>query len=190
MAGRRRSDRALRDKLRSSDRPGVASREKRRQFWTYIAEGLPSEDAAMKVGVSQPVGSRWFRASGRLAPSHLLRSSKPLSERYLSFAEREEIALLRLQGAGVREVARRLGRAASTISRELRWNAATRSGNLDYRATAACGARSASTQAREAGAAWGAAVVCAGASRRWRHALGWGRGGRACGTLERRHGPR
>lgn len=137
MAGRRRSDRALRDKLRSSDRPGVASREKRRQFWTYIAEGLPSEDAAMKVGVSQPVGSRWFRASGRLAPSHLSRSSKPLSERYLSFAEREEIALLRLQGAGVREVARRLGRAASTISRELRRNAATRSGNLDYRATAA-----------------------------------------------------
>lgn len=137
MAGRRRSDRALRDKLRSPGRPGVASREKRRQFWTYIAEGLSSEDAAMKVGVSQPVGSRWFRASGGLAPSHLSRSSKPLSDRYLSFAEREEIALLRAQGAGVREVARRLGRAASTISRELRRNAATRSGKLDYRATTA-----------------------------------------------------
>jgi IS30 family transposase len=91
----------------------------------------------MKVEVSQPVGSRWFRVSGGLAPSHLARSSKPLSERYLSFAEREEIALLRAQGAGVREVARRLGRAASTISRELRRNAATRGGNLDYRATTA-----------------------------------------------------
>ncbi|GAC1432105.1 MAG: IS30 family transposase [Acidobacteriaceae bacterium] len=91
----------------------------------------------MKVGVSQPVGSRWFRVSGGLAPSHLACSSKPLSERYLSFAEREEIALLRAQGAGVREVARRLGRAASTISRELRRNAATRGGNLDYRATTA-----------------------------------------------------
>jgi IS30 family transposase len=50
--------------------------------------------------------------------------------------EREEIALWRAQGLGVREVARRLGRAPSTISRELRRNAATRSGALDYRATA------------------------------------------------------
>ena len=55
----------------------------------------------------------------------------------MSFAEREEIAILHAQGHGVREVARRLGRAASTISRELRRNAATRSGGLDYRATTA-----------------------------------------------------
>src|SRR5262249_8671154 len=64
-------------------------------------------------------------------------SAKPLSGRYLSFAEREEIALLRVQGCSMREVARRLGRAASTISRELRRNAATRSGGLEYRATTA-----------------------------------------------------
>ncbi len=37
----------------------------------------------------------------------------------------------------MREVARRLGRAASAISRELRRNAATRGGELDYRATTA-----------------------------------------------------
>ncbi len=59
------------------------------------------------------------------------------SGRYLSFAEREEIAILRAQGCGVREVARRLGRAPSTISRELRRNAATRCGRLDYRASVA-----------------------------------------------------
>jgi IS30 family transposase len=59
------------------------------------------------------------------------------SGRYLSFAEREEIALLRAGGCGVREVARRLGRSPSTISRELRRNAATRAGRLDYRATTA-----------------------------------------------------
>jgi IS30 family transposase len=59
------------------------------------------------------------------------------SGRYLSFAEREEIALLRVAGCGVREVARRLGRSPSTISRELRRNAATRSGRLGYRATTA-----------------------------------------------------
>jgi IS30 family transposase len=91
----------------------------------------------MEVGVSQPVGTRWFREAGGMAPSHLSRSSKPLSGRYLTFAEREEIALWRAQGLGVREVARRLGRAPSTISRELRRNAATRGGNLDYRATTA-----------------------------------------------------
>jgi IS30 family transposase len=72
-----------------------------------------------------------------MPPSHLCRSSKPLSERYLSFAEREEIALWRVEGHGVREIARRLGRAPSTISRELRRNAATRSGKLEYRATTA-----------------------------------------------------
>ena len=64
-------------------------------------------------------------------------SAKPLSGRYLSFAEREEIALLRVQGCSMQEIARRLGRVASTISRELRRNAATRSGGLEYRATTA-----------------------------------------------------
>jgi len=59
------------------------------------------------------------------------------SGRYLSFAEREEIALLRAGGCGVCEVARRLGRSSSTISKELRRNAATRGGRLDYRATTA-----------------------------------------------------
>jgi IS30 family transposase len=59
------------------------------------------------------------------------------SGRYLSFGEREEIALLRAQACDVREIARRLGRASSTISRELRRNAATRSGAFQYRATTA-----------------------------------------------------
>jgi len=44
---------------------------------------------------------------------------------------------LRAQGCGVREIGGRLGRSASTISRELRRNAATRSGGLEYRATTA-----------------------------------------------------
>ena len=64
----------------------------------------------------------------------------PLAEpsgRYLSFAEREELALLRAQGLGVRATARKMGRDPSTISRELRRNAATRSGKLEYRATVA-----------------------------------------------------
>ena len=55
----------------------------------------------------------------------------------MQFAEREEIVLLRTQGLGVREIARQLDRASSTISRELRRNAATRGGGLDYRAATA-----------------------------------------------------
>ena len=139
MTGRRRrSDRALRAVWkRSPGRPGVAQRENRRRFWAAIALGRSSEAAAVEVGVSQAVGARWFREAGGMAPKVLAPSSKPPSERYLSFAEREEIALLRAQGCGVRETARRLGRDASTISRELRRNAATRGGGLEYRATTA-----------------------------------------------------
>ncbi|SFU08789.1 Transposase and inactivated derivatives, IS30 family [Geodermatophilus amargosae] len=61
----------------------------------------------------------------------------PSSGRYLSFAEREKIALLRTQNVGVREIARRLGRSPSTISRELWHTAATRGGRLEYRASTA-----------------------------------------------------
>src|SRR5215212_5766126 len=107
MAGRRRSYRALRGKLRSPGRPPVARREHRRRFWAFIAAGMTSEDAAMEVGISQPVGTRWFREAGGMAPSHLSHWSKPLSGRYLAFAEREEIALWRAQDLGVREIARR-----------------------------------------------------------------------------------
>jgi IS30 family transposase len=59
------------------------------------------------------------------------------SGRYLSFAEREEIAVLHAQEHGVRQIARRLGRSPATISRELRRNAATRGGRLDYRTSVA-----------------------------------------------------
>jgi len=61
----------------------------------------------------------------------------PVSGRYLSFAEREEIGLLSCRGAGVREIARLIGRSASTVSRELTRNAATRGGRLEYRASVA-----------------------------------------------------
>jgi IS30 family transposase len=115
----------------------VARREDRRRFWAAIAAGRAGEDAAIDARVSPAVGVRWFRQAGGMPPSHLSRSSKPLSGRSLPFTEREELALWRAQGHGVREIARRLGRAPSTISRELRRNAATRGGGLEYRATTA-----------------------------------------------------
>ena len=104
-----------------------------RAFWRLIAEGVTTEAAAVEVGVSAPVGSRWFRHAGGMSPITLCEPTG----RYLSFAEREEIAILRAQDHGVREIARRLGRDPSTISRELRRNAATRAGQRGYRASVA-----------------------------------------------------
>jgi len=130
---RRGADRVGRPRMRSPGRPSVARREERQRFWREIAAGRSSEEAAAAAGVSAPVGVRWFRESGGM-PSV---SMRPTSGRYLSFGEREEIALFRVGGAGVREIARRFGRSPSTISRELRRNAAPRSGRLEYRATTA-----------------------------------------------------
>ena len=72
-----------------------------------------------------------------MPPAMFKPAAKPLSGRYLSLAEREEIALLRVQDHSLREIGCRLGRSVSTISREIRRNATTRSGRLDYRATVA-----------------------------------------------------
>src|SRR3954449_8896318 len=121
-----------RSPMKSPGRPSLR-REIQRAFWREIAGGLTSEEAALAVGASQAAGSRWFREGGGMP------SIDPglLSGRYLSFEEREEIAMLKAQGVGVRETARRLGRSPSTISRELRRNAATRCGQLEYRASVA-----------------------------------------------------
>jgi IS30 family transposase len=130
---RRAADRAGRAAMRSPGRPPAGRLEHRQRFWAAIARGASSEDAAVQAGVSAAVGVRWFREGGGM-PSVTL---GPASGRYLSFAEREEIALLRASGGGVREIASRLDRSPSTISRELRRNAATRSGGFEYRATTA-----------------------------------------------------
>ena len=134
---KRRSNRSGRAPLSSPGRPPVAGRDERRRFWAAIAAGKASEVAAVGAGVPPAVGTRWFRKAGGMPPAMFGLSAKPLSGRYLSFMEREEIGLLRAQGHTIQEVARRIGRAASTISRELRRNAATRSGGLEYRATTA-----------------------------------------------------
>src|SRR5437867_8708372 len=130
---RQRAARAMGSQSWSPGRPSVARREGRVRFWRSIAAGVSSTDAAAVAGVSPAVGSRWFRDGGGMPPISLV----PLSGRYLSFAEREEIAILYAQRVGVREIARCLGRSASTVSRELRRNASTRTYRLDYRATTA-----------------------------------------------------
>jgi IS30 family transposase len=118
--------------MRSPGRWGF-SRRVEREFWILIAQGLRTVEAAERLGVSEVIGGRWFREGGGMSPMTL---TEPTG-RYLSFVEREEIAILRAQGHGPREIGRRIGRDASTISRELRRNAATRSTNPGYRATTA-----------------------------------------------------
>lgn len=132
--GRRKSERSTRDKLNSPGRPPVWQRENLCRFWRAVAEGLSSEDAAVEAGVSAPVGTRWFRSSGGMPPTHLAPSAPLLKNRSLSFAEREEIALECARGTSVRAIARKLRRSPSTISREIRRNSATRGGDFDYRA--------------------------------------------------------
>ncbi|WP_420431200.1 IS30 family transposase [Candidatus Poriferisocius sp.] len=127
------ADRAIRPKLGSPGHPKF-QRHVEAAFWAEIAKGALPEEASAVAGVAQAVGGRWFRDAGGMAPFDI---RKQPSVRYLCFAEREEIALLRAQKKGVREIARAVGRDPGTISRELRRNAATRSGTIEYRASVA-----------------------------------------------------
>src|SRR6478672_1392904 len=113
--------------------PPAGRREHRVRFWEAIARGASSERAAVEAGVLPSIGVRWFRKGGGMPPLDLA----PVSGRYLSFAEREEIAVLLARGCGAREIARQLGRAPSTISRELQRNAALGTGRPEYRASTA-----------------------------------------------------
>src|SRR4051794_30637850 len=97
---RQQAVRVMRGQIWSPGRPSVARREDRVRFWRSIAAGASSEDWAAAAGVSQAVGSRWFRQAGGMPPISLA----PLSGRYLSFSEREEIAILHAQRVGVREI--------------------------------------------------------------------------------------
>jgi IS30 family transposase len=80
--------------------------------------------------VSRSQGQAWFRAAGGVAAA----GAAAPGGRYLSLAEREEIAVAVAAGLGPREIGRRLGRAASTVSREIGRNGGSRGA---YRATAA-----------------------------------------------------
>jgi IS30 family transposase len=133
MKERQRAVQLYRGQIPSPGRPTVAWREDRVRFWAAIARGVKTEDAAVEAGVSSPVAFRWFRHAGGVNPC----LPSTVSGRYLSFAEREDIAVWHAQTLGVREIAWRLGRSPSTISRELRRNASTRTFRLEYRASLA-----------------------------------------------------
>ena len=99
-------------------------------FWAAVQRGEFITEAAESVGTYREMGGRWIAAAGGVRP----RRGRDLQGRYLSFSEREEIAVARAAGGSVRAIARRLGRSPATVSRELRRNADRRG---EYRATAA-----------------------------------------------------
>ncbi len=92
--------------------------DKQARFWVLMAQGSTLQAACDAVGVDRRTGRHWRQATGGRIPRHKLESSG----RYLSLEERLQIADLHLSGTGVRAIARKVGRPASTISRELRRN--------------------------------------------------------------------
>jgi transposase, IS30 family len=114
---------------------------KRQRFMELRSRGWSIMAAAREVGVSRTAGHNWSRGykiyrNGQVTgfvPALDRLAVRQISGRYLSQDERIEIADLRHAGLGVRQIADRLGRAPSTISRELRRNA-TASGYRPFEA--------------------------------------------------------
>ena len=104
---------------------------KRQRFMELRARGWSIRAAAREVGVSRSSGANWSRGHkvyrngvvvGFVPPLDRL-AVRQINSRYLSQDERIEIADLRQAGLSLRAIGSRLGRAPSTISRELRRNA-------------------------------------------------------------------
>ncbi len=60
--------------MRSPGRPDP-SRVVQRQFWRLIATGVTTAEASLAVGVSWPVGARWFRHAGGMPPISLIKAA-------------------------------------------------------------------------------------------------------------------
>jgi transposase, IS30 family len=104
--------------------------ELHQSFWQAWQDGAFLTDAAALAGTYRHRGLAWIREAGGVRP----RRGRNLQGRYLSFAEREEIALGKAAGDSVRTIAARLGRSPSTVSREISRHSGT---DGSYRASTA-----------------------------------------------------
>ena len=115
-------------------RRGVMAVEKQEHYVRLIARGVSNSQACRTVGINRRTGTRWrygrtiLNTAGELVhyPPVRFRAATPRHPRYLPLEERTTIADLHRTGVGVRSIAGELGRAASTVSRELRRNAGDR----------------------------------------------------------------
>ena len=99
-------------------------------FWARMQAGDFISEAVELIDTSRRTGRRILVDSGGVRP----RRGRDLKGRCLTFAEREEIALRRVQGQSLRKIGTAVGKSASTISRELRRNNVV---GVGYRATSA-----------------------------------------------------
>ena len=110
--------------------PGVAPlTSERDRYLDLMAQGMSNSAACRIVGVNRRTGTRWRYGrsitdrTGRTRnyPS-ISRPVRPVSARYLSEAERIAIADGLIRCRSIRDIAAELGRAPSTVSREVRRN--------------------------------------------------------------------
>lgn len=112
----------------------LEQRAREARFWELLGQGMSRPAACDAVGVHPRQGYRWFTAARGKNPFE--RASR--SGRCVSEEERLRIADLRLGGAGVRRIAAELGRAPSTISRELTRNSSRGGTYRPYAAQKRC----------------------------------------------------
>ena len=94
-------------------------RDQQRVFWRLIRQGCGSREAARRVGFAPDMGKRWFRQAGGMPPLCLV---EPVRSRMLNIIEREQILAGINADKSIRQIAAELGRAPSTVLRELRRN--------------------------------------------------------------------
>lgn len=113
-------------------RSGHGLTEKQDRFSRLIAQGVSNAEACRVVGIHRRTGTRWRLGRTVLntvgekvhyPPVSVPAAPRERHPRYLSLEERTEIADLRREGKGVREIADAIGRSPATVSRELRRNA-------------------------------------------------------------------
>jgi IS30 family transposase len=101
----------------------------REQYLALMRQGMSNAAASRVVGVNRKTGHRWRHGRTvtdrvgqvRTYPA-IARPAQPVSPRFLSEAERVAIADGLVRGQSIRVMAASLGRAPSTISREIRRN--------------------------------------------------------------------
>ena len=94
--------------------PAGYPRDVRRRFWEELRAGGTATAAAARAGVNRSTAANWVSEAGGMLPPSITTTTR------LTFLDREEICFSRSRGESIRSIAARLGRAPSTISRELR----------------------------------------------------------------------
>jgi transposase, IS30 family len=94
-------------------------RDFQRLFWRQIRAGCTLAEASACLGMNETTGLRWFHKAGGMPPLSIV---EPLKSRRLNVTEREKILAGINQELSIRAIAALIGRAPSTVSRELALN--------------------------------------------------------------------